>query len=84
MRLSDVSVGESVVVRHIVPGPASTRFEDLGLIAGTVVLVERRAPMGDPTIYEFRGTRMALRKSDASSVEVTSSTAALSTHAAAK
>ena len=54
--MCDVAVGAAVVVRSVAPGEAGQgrRLEDLGVIAGTIVRVERRAPMGDPTIYEVR------------------------------
>jgi len=70
--LCDVAVGAAVVVRSVAPGEAGQgrRLEDLGVIAGTIVRVERRAPMGDPTIYEVRNARLAMRKADAALVQV--------------
>ena len=74
MELSDVPVGSTVIVRGVDAGTANQgrRLEDLGMLAGTRVRVERRAPFGDPTIYEFRGARMAVRRVDAALVEVDS------------
>lgn len=71
-RLCDVSVGETVVVHSVDHGPAGQgrRLEDLGVIEGTLVRVERRAPMGDPTIYEVRHARLAMRRADAALVHV--------------
>ncbi len=37
----------------------------LGLIPGTEISVTRYAPLGDPVEIEFRGTRLALRPSEA-------------------
>lgn len=45
-------------------------MEDLGVIAGTVITVERRAPLGDPTIYEVRRSRLTMRRVDAALVQV--------------
>jgi ferrous iron transport protein A len=55
-------------------GPAGQgrRLEDLGVIEGTLVRVERRAPMGDPTIYEVCHARLAMRRADAALVHVLS------------
>ncbi len=47
------------------------RLEDIGFVAGTAISVERRAPLGDPTVYHLRGTRIALRKATAALIEVT-------------
>lgn len=72
MKLCDAPVGTRVMVTSVVAGDhgQGRRLEDLGIIAGTVVGVERRAPMGDPTIYEVRQARLAVRRVDAQLVEV--------------
>ncbi len=72
MRLSDVPVGSSAVVRSVDPGPAGQgrRLLEVGLVPGTSVRVERRAPLGDPTVFAYRSTRLALRHSGAALVEV--------------
>lgn len=44
----------------------------LGLIPGTTLRVTRFAPLGDPVEIEFRGTRLALRPSEARALELTS------------
>jgi ferrous iron transport protein A len=70
--LSQCPIGSCVVVKHVAAGSdgRGLRLEDLGFLVGTVVVVERRAALGDPTIYELRGMRLALRKADAVLVEV--------------
>lgn len=72
MRLSDVPVGVSAVVRGIDPTDhgLEVRLEHVGFLPGTEVRVERRAPLGDPTVYELRGFRLALRKESADLVDV--------------
>ena len=40
------------------------RLRDLGFLAGTRVIAVRRAPLGEPTIYELRGYQMSLRRSE--------------------
>jgi Fe2+ transport system protein FeoA len=70
--LSDLPVGAAAVVRAVEPGPVGEgrRLRDLGFVPGTLVRVERRAPLGDPTVYELRSTRLALRREAASLVRV--------------
>jgi ferrous iron transport protein A len=46
------------------------RLLDLGFIPGTPVTVIRRAPLGDPVVYELRGYRICLRRSEASHIWV--------------
>jgi Fe2+ transport system protein FeoA len=50
--------------------PLATRLADLGFCPGTEVRVVRRAPLGDPVLYELRGYQIALRRREASLVRV--------------
>jgi ferrous iron transport protein A len=72
MKLSELPVGSHAVVRAVgscVTG-LGTRLEHVGFLPGTLVRIERRAPMGDPTVYELRGYRIAVRRESAVLVEV--------------
>ena len=51
-------------------GAVSQRLVDLGFLPGTPVVLVRRAPLGDPSVYELRGTRLCLRRSEAARVRV--------------
>lgn len=44
---------------------------DLGFVPGSQVTAIRRSPFGDPTVYEVRGTMIALRKEQASQIRIT-------------
>jgi ferrous iron transport protein A len=46
------------------------RLDDLGLRSGVVVEVLRRAPLGDPTVFELHGYQLCLRRSESARVEV--------------
>ncbi len=46
------------------------RLMDLGILPGTLIEVEMRSPTGDPTAYRIRGSTIALRKEQASQVQV--------------
>lgn len=46
------------------------RLEDLGVRAGIVIEVRRRAPLGDPTVFELCGYQLCLRRSESSRVRV--------------
>ncbi len=52
------------------PGNVARRLFDLGFAAGQQVDRERRAWLGDPTIYRINNTDVALRKTDAKFVQV--------------
>lgn len=50
--------------------PRGRRLLDLGFLPGTSLRVLRRAPLGDPVLYELRGYRVCLRGEDALRVRV--------------
>jgi len=69
--LCDAPIGDLVEVVGLVGDRnARWRLMDLGLIAGTKVEVLRASPLGDPILYRFRGTTIALRRTDAAIVQV--------------
>jgi ferrous iron transport protein A len=51
-------------------GPAGTRLRDLGFLPGTEVSLVRRAPLGDPAVYELRGAQICLRRTEAQAIHV--------------
>ena len=46
------------------------RLKELGLVAGTRILVKRFAPMGDPMEIVLRGYSLSIRKQDATKILV--------------
>jgi ferrous iron transport protein A len=50
--------------------PIARRLNDLGIREGTVIEVIRRAPLGDPTVFELRGFQLCLRRSESQRVQV--------------
>lgn len=64
--LADLPVGETArVAGYSDAGEYCERLMRLGLIPGTLVHVERRAPLGDPVEIRFRGYALVLRPSEA-------------------
>ncbi len=69
--LSDLQPGESCVIVEVDPhSPVSRRLLDLGLLPNTPVSALRRAPMGDPTVFELRGYGLGLREQEASRIRI--------------
>src|SRR5262249_6036360 len=50
--------------------PIGRRLLELGFRPGTRLRVIRRAPLGDPTTYELRGSRFCLRRAEAERIAV--------------
>ncbi|MBM4382200.1 MAG: ferrous iron transport protein A [Deltaproteobacteria bacterium] len=72
LTLDLLPLGESATVASVDSDAAlAERLEDLGFVPGTVVVVRRRAPLGDPRVYELRGSQLCLRANEARAVRVT-------------
>lgn len=69
--LDQIKPGTSVKLISVTGGgQIKKRLTELGLTRGSVVTVERVAPMGDPMDIKLRGYRLSLRKEEASHVVV--------------
>ena len=69
--LSTLSPGKEAVIESVdCASPVGRRLLDLGFVTGSVVRVVRRAPLRDPVVYEVRGTRICLRRSESKLIRV--------------
>lgn len=81
MRLSELSKGASAIVAGVHDAhssdPIAHRLRDLGFVPGELVRVVAQAPLGgDPLLILIGSTRFALRRSEASRVDVSVEAAA--------
>ena len=51
-------------------GAVNRRLRDMGLVPGTDILVQGRAPLYDPVNIKVRGNNLALRNNEADCIEV--------------
>jgi len=71
--LDAIEVGGKAVIHRIGgAGGIRRRLLDMGATAGTVVQVERVAPLGDPIEIKIKGYHLTLRKEEAARIAVTS------------
>ncbi len=71
--LDKVSKGEKCkIVKITSGGNLFKRITEMGLTAGTVIEVERVAPLGDPIEMKIKGYHLSLRKEEAAKIEVES------------
>lgn len=67
-------VGATAKIKHVVTTPSAyvKRLLALGLVPGTVLKVNRKAPLGDPVEIEIIGQRslLTLRKHEAAILQV--------------
>ncbi len=70
-RLSELKTNEEgVITRVFGHGSFRNRITEMGFIRGKGVKVIRNAPLQDPVEYEIMGYRIALRRSEAELIEV--------------
>ncbi|MCY1010268.1 FeoA family protein [Nannocystis pusilla] len=50
-------------------GPLALRLLEMGFTPGTVVVLIKRAPFGDPLELQVRGCHVSLRKAEAARIE---------------
>jgi Fe2+ transport system protein FeoA len=62
--------GEAVILAVEGEGPEGLRLRDLGMVRGTRIRSIKRAPLGDPVVYDLRGYRLCLRRSESDRVRV--------------
>lgn len=71
MRLWELGVGETGRVTAVrSAGAMALRLRELGLLEGERVTCVGVSPLGDPRAYRICGAVIALRNSDANTVEV--------------
>ena len=69
--LDQIPDGSSVRVHSVVGvDPIARRLGELGIRAGVEIEVRRRAPLGDPTLFELCGYQLCLRRSESARVRV--------------
>ncbi len=69
--LDRLKPGERATVQRLkLPPNRANSLSRLGLGPGTELLCLRRLPLGDPTVYRWRGTDVALRRADAKRIEL--------------
>ena len=69
--LASLRPGSAAIIVDVdASGPQGQRLLDLGFVPNTPIRVLRRAPLGDPSVYDVRGTRFCLRRTEAKRVQV--------------
>lgn len=69
--LSDLLPGEKGVVKKVIGNSMiKRRIVDMGVVAGTIIEVQKFAPLGDPMEIKVKGFNLSLRKNEAEMIEL--------------
>lgn len=69
-------IPQGQLVRVVSVGGAdeiARRLDDLGVRKGVEIEVLRRAPLGDPTVFELHGYQLCLRRAESARIQVAES-----------
>ena len=72
LSLPDLAPNASATIQDMPTGHDQhiTRLRELGLVPGTKIRLVRRAPLGGPIEVSVRGSRLALRCSEAQHIKI--------------
>lgn len=69
--LSDLLPGEKGIVKKVIGDSIiKRRIVDMGVVAGTIIEVQKFAPLGDPMEIKVKGFNLSLRKNEAEMIEL--------------
>ena len=69
--VADASDGRLLEIAEVTGNDAdSRRLREIGFCAGAPIRFVRRAPLGDPAMYELRGALLSLRRREARRIRV--------------
>ena len=61
---------KGVITAVKVAGDLGRRIRDMGLVTGTEIVIQGRAPLNDPVALRIRGNTLTLRNNEADYIEV--------------
>ena len=67
-KMGDNQAGTIAAIK--VAGDLGRRIRDMGLVTGTEIKIQGRAPLYDPVALRVRGATITLRNSEADAIEV--------------
>jgi len=70
MRLSELKVGERAVIIQFESSDLELKLMEMGCLPGEEIIVEQKAPLGDPISVRIAGYSLSLRKNEANQILV--------------
>lgn len=70
IRLSEIKVGKSVIVKSFEKDDIFLKLMEMGCVPGEVIIVDQIAPLGDPISILVAGYHLSLRLNEAENIWV--------------
>jgi len=65
-----ISVTQTAIIKEIIDSPLKLNLMELGFMPGKAITLRYTAPMGGPMAFQIDETILALRKNEASLIQV--------------
>jgi ferrous iron transport protein A len=69
-RLSEISVGKTVTITSFENDDIFLKLMEMGCVPGEIIIVDQKAPLGDPISILVAGYNLSLRISEANNIWV--------------
>jgi ferrous iron transport protein A len=69
-RLSEVAIGKTVVITSFENDDIFLKLMEMGCVPGETIIVDQKAPLGDPISILVAGYNLSLRISEANNIWV--------------
>jgi ferrous iron transport protein A len=70
MKLSELRQGQKAVIKKFTNSETYLKLMEMGCVPGENVVLEQRAPFGDPISIKVSGYTLSLRLNEAEDIEV--------------
>jgi len=70
MRLSELKIGERAVIIEFESSELELKLMEMGCLPGEEIIIEQKAPLGDPISVRIAGYSLSLRKNEANQILV--------------
>ncbi len=69
-RLSEIKVGKSVIIKYFEKDDIFLKLMEMGCVPGEIIIIDQKAPMGDPISILVSGYHLSLRLNEAENIWV--------------
>ena len=69
-RLSEIKVGKSVIIKCFEKDDIFLKLMEMGCVPGEIIIIDQKAPMGDPISILVSGYHLSLRLNEAENIWV--------------
>ena len=70
MKLTDLDIGQIARILSVDESPFQAKLQEMGCVKDVLVRPIRKAPFGDPVVFELQDYTLSMRKKEAETIQV--------------